>query len=166
MTVLQFTPEYIGSLVDEAAQSERMRCHRNIHKSYQDPCQRFLNAIGVDSYIRPHRHMLDPKAETLVAIQGLLALVIFDESGTVASVVKIGAERYWGEGDVVAGVDLTPGVWHTIIALTSDAVLMELKGGPFNPDAAKEPAPWAPEEGTSQAIVYIASLKQIVSGAE
>ena len=65
MTIARFSPEFLSSLIGEAAQSPRARQHRNIHRSYVDPCQRFLNAIGMESYIRPHRHLLDPKAETL-----------------------------------------------------------------------------------------------------
>ena len=42
------------------------------------------------------------------------------------------------------------GTWHTIIARVPDAVLLELKAGPYDQNAAKEPAPWAPEEQTPE----------------
>lgn len=159
MTVQRFTPDYLASLVNEAERSPRARQHRNIHTSYEDPCQRFMNAIGMDSYIRPHRHALDPKAETLVAVRGLFALVIFDDSGNIQEVIRFGTERHAGSGDLSVGVDLTPGIWHTIVALQPGSILLELKAGPFNPNAAKEPAPWAPEEGTEEGLRYLQGLR-------
>ena len=94
MIIQRFSDDYLASLVNEASNSPRSRQHRNIHSSYDDPCQRFMNAIGMDSYIRPHRHSLDPKAETLVAVRGLFALVIFDNSGAIQEVIRFGTEHY------------------------------------------------------------------------
>lgn len=118
-----------------------------------------MNAIGMDSYIRPHRHARDPKAETLIAVRGLFALVIFDDLGNVQEIVRFGSERFADSDALSVGVDLTPGIWHTIIALEPGSVLLELKAGPFNPNSAKEPAPWAPEEGTEAGTRYLAELR-------
>lgn len=163
MTVTRFSPDFLGTLIDEAARSPRSRQHRNIHQSYDDPCQRFLNAIGMDSYIRPHRHSLDPKAECLVAMRGLFALVTFEDGGAVQEVIRFGTEKYADVVDLSVGVELPPGTWHTIIALVSDSVLLELKAGPFDPKAAKEPAPWAPDEGSVEALPYFQRLRGEVS---
>lgn len=164
MTVKRFSPEFLVALIEEAGQSPRSRQHRNIHQSYEDPCQRLLNAIGMDSYIRPHRHSLDPKAETLVAVRGMFALVIFDGAGAVQEVVRFGTEKYGQQVEGLSvGVDLPPGTWHTIIALVPEAVLLELKAGPFDSMAAKEPAPWAPEEGSVDALPYLQRLRGLLS---
>ena len=163
MNIQRFTSDYFASLVDEADRSARARQHRNIHSSYEDPCQRFMNAIGMDSYIRPHRHALDPKAETLIAVRGLFALVIFNDEGTVQEVIRFGTERYAETQDLSVGVDLTPGIWHTIVSLQPGSILLELKAGPFNPDAAKEPASWAPVEGTEEGKSYHLKLRECIS---
>lgn len=163
MTVTRFSPDFLGTLIDEAARSPRSRQHRNIHQSYDDPCQRFLNAIGMDSYIRPHRHSLDPKAECLVAMRGLFALVTFEDGGAVQEVIRFGTEKYADVVDLSVGVELPPGTWHTIIALVSDSVLLELKAGPFDPRAAKEPAPWAPDEGSVEALPYFQRLRGVLA---
>lgn len=120
-----------------------------------------FNAVGIDSYIRPHRHSLDPKAETLFAVKGKFALVVFDERGAPQQVSAFGTELF-GE-EIPAGVELSPGAWHTVVALTENAILLELKAGPFDPQAAKEFAPWAPEEGTAQATRYLQSLRQQIA---
>ena len=162
MTIINFTPAYLNALISEATKSPRLRQHQNIHTSYQDPCQRFMNAFGVDSYMRPHRHLLDPKAETLIAVQGLFALVTFDDKGTVQEIIHFGTEKYSGPQGLSVGADLPPETWHTIIARVPDAVLLELKAGPYNQNAAKEPAPWAPEEQTAEGDDFLVKLKSLV----
>lgn len=135
-----------------------MRQHLNIHQSYEDACQRLLNAIGTDSYIRPHRHALDPKTETLFAIRGEFALVLFDDCGTPGAIVRFGTNELGVTQN--AGIELPPGSWHTVLALTEGAVLLEVKAGPFKVDAAKEFAPWAPGEGSDEAQAYFLALRK------
>jgi cupin fold WbuC family metalloprotein len=137
-----------------------MRLHHNIHQSYDDPCQRLFNAVGVDSYIRPHRHSLDPKTESLFAVCGTFALITFTENGAPADVVRFAAGA--PNQDLAAGVELQPGIWHTVVALTEGAVLLELKAGPFDPSAAKELATWAPEEGSTGAADYLFVLRRVI----
>jgi cupin fold WbuC family metalloprotein len=149
----------LSDLVSAAEQSPRKRQHLNIHQSYEDTCQRLFNAVGVDSYIRPHRHSLDPKTETLFAVKGKFALVVFDSQGKPQQVSLFGTQLF---GDIPAGVELSPGTWHTVLALSAEAVLFEMKAGPFDPEAAKEFAPWAPEEGTAQVADYLRSLHQLI----
>lgn len=127
--------------------------------SYEEPVQRLLNALGFDTYIRPHRHSLDPKVETLFALRGEFALVTFNAQGHPQGVVIFGA----GAAAPAAGVELASETWHTVIALTDGAVLFEIKAGPFDPGAAKEYAAWAPEEGSEQAARYLAGLRKLVA---
>jgi cupin fold WbuC family metalloprotein len=159
MTFQEISSGLLADLVSSAAASPRLRQHRNIHLSYDDPCQRLLNAIGVDSYIRPHRHRLDPKTETLIAVRGLFALLVFDNDGEVRQVRRFGTERYALEVGVSVAIELPPHAWHTVLALVPGSVLLELKAGPFDPLAAKEPAPWSPEEGTAMAADYFRRLQ-------
>ena len=163
MTITSFTSEYLKALTATATASPRLRQHLNIHSSYEDHCQRFLNAIGLNSYIQPHRHSLDPKAETLFAIRGLFALLTFDDFGQVQEIVCIGTEKYTERPRISAGVDIATGTWHTIIALAPESILLELKAGPFDPESAKEPAPWAPEEQSSDANDYFQSLRSLIN---
>jgi len=165
MTVINFSADYLISLMAEAKNSPRQRQHRNLHKSYEDPCQRLLNAISVDSYIRPHRHSFDPKSETLIAVWGQFALITFDDAAKIQEVIKFGSEKYHEASSLGVGVELPAGIWHTVIALVPESILLELKAGPFNPNAAKEPAPWAPEEQTSDGLAYFAMLKERVVSA-
>ena len=114
----------------------------------------------MDSYIRPHRHRSAGSDETLVALRGLFALMTFDDEGLVRHAAPFGSERCAVEMGCALAVIVEATVWHTVLALTPGAVLLECKAGPFDPDAAKDLAPWAPEEGTAAAAAYLGELRK------
>lgn len=150
--------ETINELCVRSKQSYRARQHVNLHIDYSELSQRVLNAIEVSSYIRPHRHALDPKTESLFALRGTFALIVFNELGVVQQVIGFGTEHYLGDGVGNLGVEVAPGTWHTVLALVPDSVLLEVKAGPFDPSAAKEYPLWAPEEGTAESVDYLSEL--------
>ena len=155
-----FSSQYFEDLVNEASQSHRLRAHANVHDSYADQCQKLFNAIQVDSYIRPHRHSLDPKDECLVAIKGLFGFIMFTEQGLIESVILFGSEKYSEKLSIPSGLELTSGVWHTVVSLAENSILFEVKKGPFESTLAKEFAPWAPKEGDKNANLYLKQLKK------
>lgn len=159
-----FSLEYLNDLTEQAMTSARLRQHRNVHQSFQEPCQRLFNAIEPGSYIRPHRHLSDPRDELLVAVRGLMALLTFDDEGQVANVVCFGTERFGRE--VCAAVEVPSAVWHTVISLRKGSVLLELKAGPFNPGQPKDLAQWAPEEDSIDAPHYLAVLETYLKHGE
>ena len=158
MTVEMYGSELLEHLSARAAGAPRRRQHLNLHLTYDDECQRLFNAIGVDSYIPPHRHSLDPKTETLIAVQGLMTLVVFDDLGEITRAVRFGAGTT-GCGADCFGVEIPAGVWHTVIAEVPGSVLFEVKAGPFDPAMAKEFAPWAAAEGSNEAKIYLEELR-------
>jgi len=50
-----FSSGYSNELTAKYLDNPRKRQHGNIHESYEDPYQRFLNALNPGSYIRPHK---------------------------------------------------------------------------------------------------------------
>lgn len=160
MNLIEF--DTLDNLGAAAASTPRRRQHRNLHQSYQDPCQRVLNTLHADSYIRPHRHTLDCKEENLFAVRGAFAFINFDDDGEIATIIPFATERYWQRG-APFGVCIAPTQWHTVIALTPEATLLETKAGPFNPELAKEPAPWAPDEiNACGGQAYLNKLREMV----
>jgi len=149
----------MDALVLQAKSNSRRRQHLNLHASPEEPSQRLLNAVCLDSYIRPHRHIHAETDECLLAIRGRFALVQFDDTGGVVAVHRFGA------GEATGIVQVSPAVWHTVLALTEDAVLFEAKSGPYIADQAKTFASWAPEEGASEQLVYLQKLRDIVSAS-
>jgi cupin fold WbuC family metalloprotein len=155
-----FSRHYLDELTQQAKVNTRLRQHLNIHQSYQEPCQRLFNAIEPGSYIRPHRHASDPRDEMLVAIRGLMALITFEGNGEITRIVRLGTERFGS--DTCAAAEVPANVWHTVIALESGCVLLEIKAGPFDPNQPKDLAHWAPEEYSSDAFSYLRLLEQQV----
>jgi cupin fold WbuC family metalloprotein len=156
-----FSVKFLDELTAEARFNRRKRQHKNIHETYQDPCQRLFNAIEPSSYIRPHRHRTARKAETLIAVRGLLAMLTFDEQGKILDVIRFSSGS---RGLVFAvGAEVPANTWHTVVALETGCVLLEIKAGPFDPDEAKDLAPWAPFEDSPSAVTY---LQQLISYIE
>ena len=155
-----FSHSYFQNLLASAAQSKRFRMHANVHNAHSDPCQKLFNAINLDSYIRPHRHALDPKDECLIAIKGFFAFIIFSDHGAVESITLFGGEKYSESFSIASGLEISAGTWHTVVALLDESILFEAKSGPFDPASAKEFAPWAPEEESNDSTEYLFSLRQ------
>ncbi len=156
MTLKVFSVGYLDRLVAQAKNSPRLRQHSNIHLDYADPCQRLFNAIEPDSYIRPHYHGI----ETLFVVQGLMALIVFNDDGAVEQVQRFGFDSISGNLNIAVGIEIPLNKWHTIVSFESGSVLLEIKAGPFDPNMPKYLAPWAPEEGTSDGANYLRQLME------
>jgi cupin fold WbuC family metalloprotein len=151
-----FSAEYLNALSAQAKRNPRKRQHDNIHQSFQEASQRLFNAIEPNSYIRPHRHSVDPRDELLVAVRGLMVLVEFDERGNVIGSFRFGSNRH--DNILAVGAEVNAHTWHTVIALEPGCILLEVKAGPFDPNQPKELALWAPEEGSASAQKYLERL--------
>lgn len=159
MRVTKISSLLVDNLTRKAKLNYRLRAHHNFHADYADPVQQLANSIGINSYIRPHRHASDPKSECLIALKGCFALVVFDDQGLIFDVIKFESESHV-KNDSNYGVNISQGIWHTVIALKPDSVLFEVKSGPFNPLQAKEFAPWAPVEDSPEALFYLENLRK------
>jgi cupin fold WbuC family metalloprotein len=141
----------IDATLARARSSPRLRANHNLHATHADSYHRFLNAWIRGTYTAPHRHLAPPKPETFVILRGKLACLVFDDDGRIAwqAVLAKGG---------LHGIDLQPGVWHTVLPVTEEAVCLEMKPGPWDPQADKEFAPWAPLEGDRAAAAYAERL--------
>jgi hypothetical protein len=53
---------------------------------------------------------------------------------------------------------ISPGIWHTVIALESGSVVYEVKDGPYSPIDDKNFASWAPKEGDPECGKFLQLL--------
>jgi cupin fold WbuC family metalloprotein len=143
----------LDQLADKARTSPRRRANFNLHESYDDPCQRLLNAVEPGSYVRPHRHFEPPRPETFVVLRGHFAVLIFADDGSLQEVVALRV----GGGTV--GVDIPAGTWHSVMALQRGSIFFETKPGPYLPLSDKDFAPWAPAEGSAEVADYLRQLE-------
>lgn len=141
-----------AELAQKAADSPRGRHHHNFHEM-EEPCHRMAVGLQPTTYIRPHRHLSDDKAEALIVLKGRLGLLIFDEKGVVID------KRVMQAGGDCLGVDLAPGTYHGLVVLEADSMLFECKAGPYRPVGEGEHAHWAPREGEPGVAEYHAWMR-------
>ena len=141
---------------EDARANDRKRETHLLHRGESDALQRMLNALQPASYIRPHRHVNPPKAETVILLRGALGFMTFLDSG-----VPVERDFVHLHPDKALAVDCREKVWHTFFALEPDTVIFEAKAGPHDAATDKEFAPWAPDEASPDAEAYLARLKDL-----
>jgi cupin fold WbuC family metalloprotein len=147
-----------AQVLQDARRSPRRRMNFNLHAGPQDNPHRFFNVLLRGTYIAPHRHVDPPKSETFLVLEGRAAFFLFDDQGEIIASEELGGERL--------GVDIAPGLWHSLAVLTDHAVCFEVKPGPWAPATDKEFAPWAPREGepgTEEYLQHLLASRGIVS---
>jgi len=141
--------------VAAARESPRRRVILPFHKANADGLHRMFNAVQPGTYIRPHRHVAVPKAESIIVLRGAIHFFEFTETGAVQRHCRVAA------GSPNFGVDLEAGVIHTFIAMLEDTVLFEVKPGPYTAITDKDFAAWAPPEGAADAVAYLDRLYRL-----
>jgi len=145
----------VSDMMARSAESDRKRTNHNLHESAEDPIQRYCIAATRDSYFRPHRH--PHNWELAIVFRGQFQFVVFDTDGRMTESHTVGAHS--GKN----GFEIEANRWHCWIPLTDEGVFFEVKPGPYDPATAAEFAPWAPEEGTDEARLYVQQLKELAS---
>ena len=140
----------IDTLIERARKSPRLRTNHNFPASMEENPHRFLNVMARGTYLAPHRHIDPPKTESFLVLRGEIAFFLFDDAGAIARVEILGSGQL--------GIDIAPGIWHTLAVLTSEAVCYEVKPGPYSVTNDKDFAPWAPREGDPGAAEYLEGL--------
>jgi len=143
--------EKINQLTAAARTDQRRRKNYNFHH-LSDNVQRMLNAIEPDSYVRPHRHLQPPKIEMFVLLTGQLAVFIFDDDGSIKDIIRLSEKGN-------RGIDISAGIWHSIVSMQPGTVVFEVKDGPYEMSLDKDFAYWAPAEDDPGAAEYLKSLK-------
>lgn len=121
---MKITQALLDQLTDRAKASPRLRMNYDLRNTEADQSQRMLNAIEPGSEIPIHRHQ--KTSETVVCLRGRLAWEYYDE------LERICIERIelTPNGPVVA-LNVPAGQWHTVKALESGSVILEVKDGAY-----------------------------------
>ena len=116
----------MDELTAEAKASPRLRMNRDLRNSADDTSQRMLNAIEPGSVVPIHRHQ--KTSETVVCLRGRLVEEFYDELERICTeTIELSPN-----GQVVA-LNIPAGQWHTVRALESGTVIMEMKDGAYEP---------------------------------
>lgn len=125
----------LDSLTEKAKASPRLRMNLDLRNSSEDLSQRMLNAIEPGSPLPIHRHK--HTSETVVCLRGRLVEEYYDELERICTE----AIELSPNGPVVA-VNILAGQWHTVRALESGTVIMEVKDGPYEPIGPEDILEW------------------------
>lgn len=123
---MKITQSLLDKLTEEAKASPRLRMNYDLRNSEADQSQRMLNAIEPGSVVPIHRHQ--DSSETVVCLRGKVVEEYYDELERICTE----AIELSPNGPVVA-LNIPAGQWHTIRALDSGTVIMEMKNGAFEP---------------------------------
>ena len=117
--------QILDELSAQAKASPRLRMNLNFHKSLDDKCHRFLNAVEPGADIPIHRH--PDKEESFILMRGTVRVTTYNDDGNIIENVVLNPieGRY--------GVNIGKNVWHTVEALEPDSVIFECKEGPYVP---------------------------------
>ena len=123
---MKITQALLDDLTAKAKESPRLRMNLDLRDSAEDTSQRMLNAIEPGSPLPIHRHQ--KTSETVVCIRGRLVEEFYDD------LERICTERIelLPNGPVVA-LNIPAGQWHTVHALESGTVILEMKNGKYEP---------------------------------
>jgi cupin fold WbuC family metalloprotein len=128
---MKITQALLDELTERAKLSPRLRMNLDLRNSPEDKSQRMLNAIEPGSPLPIHRHQ--KTSETVVCLRGKLVWEYYDE------LERICTERIelTPNGQVVA-LNIPAGQWHTVKALESGSVILEMKNGPYEPQSDED----------------------------
>ena len=123
---MKITQVILDELTAKAKESPRLRMNLDLRNSSEDTSQRMLNAIEPGSPLPIHRHQ--NTSETVVCLRGRLVEEFYDD------LERICTERIElsPNGPVVA-LNIPAGQWHTVQALESGTVILEMKNGKYEP---------------------------------
>ena len=127
---MKITQALLDKLTAEAKASPRLRMNYDLRNSASDGSQRMLNAIEPGSPLPIHRHM--KSSETVVCLRGHLCELFYNDAGEVTEVIDL-----MPGGECVA-LNIPIGQWHTVRALESGTVIMEVKDGPYEPTGEED----------------------------
>ena len=147
--------DVLDALSGEARRRPRLRANANLH-AMEEPVHRLLNAVEPGTYIRPHRHLEPPKAETVVVVRGALGLVLLEADGRVSATSTLRAGP-----DGTFDAEVPAGVLNTFVALREGTVFFEVKEGPYAAPSGGDAATFAPAEGEPGAAAFEASLRAL-----
>lgn len=123
---MKITQALLDDLTAKAKASPRLRMNLDLRNSAGDQSQRMLNAIEPGSPLPIHRHQ--KTSETVVCLRGRLVWEFYDElERRCTEAIELSPN-----GQVVA-LNIPAGQWHTVKALESGSVILEMKNGAYEP---------------------------------
>ena len=130
----------LDKLTAQAKESPRVRMNLDLRNSDADSSQRMLNAIEPGSVVPVHRHR--KTSETVVVLRGRVVEEYYSSEGVVEASHELAAggdaRSESGMTEVACALNIPAGQWHTLRALESGTVILEMKDGAYEPIGAED----------------------------
>ena len=126
-----FDNQFLASLKYSSVNSLIKRGHLNLHSSFDEKVQRLFIHLQQGSYVKPHFHELRHQWEMFVVIEGLIEVVFFSSKGVEVKKLLV------GETQNCRAIEIHPNEIHSVECLSSSALILEIKEGPFSPETVK-----------------------------
>ena len=155
---MKISHELLDSLTAQAKESPSLRMNYDLRNSAEDTSQRMLNAIEPGSEVPVHRHQ--KTSETVVVLRGRVVEEFYaapdvenaasdvqeaDLESHDASAISSGpictASYEVSPSGPICALNIPAGTWHTLRALESGTVILEMKDGPFIPTSEEDIMP-------------------------
>ena len=117
--------QLLDGLTAQAKESPRLRMNLDLRNSDGDSSQRMLNAIEPGYVVPIHRHQ--KTSETMVVLRGRVVEEYYSSEGALEASYELAA------GGPICALNIPAGQWHTLRALESGTVILEMKDGAYEP---------------------------------
>ena len=149
-SVVQLDRLDIEALKEQSLLNQRQRIRICAHSGVEDRLHEMFIVHRKGTYIRPHKHL--GKIESVHVIEGLVDVVLFDDTGTVSRIIPMadhssGRTFYYRMGEPC---------YHTLLIVSEVLVFHEITNGPFRRSDTVF-APWAPDEADTAGQVEFMS---------
>ena len=124
----------LDKLTAQAKASPRLRMNLDLRNSDADSSQRMLNAIEPGSVVPVHRHQ--KTSETMVVLRGRVVEEYYSSEGSLEASYELAAggdARSESSMTMGCALNIPAGQWHTLRALESGTVILEMKDGAYEP---------------------------------
>ncbi|HXP93269.1 MAG TPA: WbuC family cupin fold metalloprotein [Candidatus Binatia bacterium] len=150
----------IAFLKEQALLNPNKRSRLCMHRTPEDIVHEMLIVQHKDGYIRPHRHA--NKSESFAVVEGAVAVVIFEDDGSVKTVLELTAPSRQGSFFYRMPAQL----WHGFVLRSEWIAFHESAQGPFDPRSTEFPN-WAPDgRDADEAQRYLTQLERRLLAAQ
>ena len=132
--------------------NKRKRIRLCVHMNPSEKLHDMIIVHTKDCYVRPHKHA--SRAESITILEGEVDLVLFEEDGSISSVVRMGELRT----NKTFFYRLSSSIYHMFIIRSEFLVFHEATEGPFNKEDTIFPK-WSPPEESNILVDFIDSIE-------
>lgn len=114
------------TLVDFAKDNKRRRVRLCAHENPKEEVQEMFIIHPKETYVKPHKHLNKP--ESMVVFEGEADYIIFNEDGSIRSILEMGA---YGSGKAFYQT-IREDEYHSIYIKSEWLIFLEITKGPFS----------------------------------